>query len=83
MFQQLPFRAPRVCEPCWSVRNGDRHPDLHPTEHPRAIFVPLGTSVITHRLVGFGNDGIETVCGHRWTTGGLTATFTGSQYERA
>lgn len=67
-----------VCEPCWAVREADTHPELDPIDHPRAVFIPQAHLLYAHRMVGFGNDGIETVCGQRWTNAGLTATFTGA-----
>jgi len=69
---------PFVCRDCWAIRAGDRHPELHPWDHPKRVFIPLGTTVLCHRMVGFGNDGIETVCGQRWTDAGLVATYTGA-----
>jgi hypothetical protein len=72
------FQPSLVCEPCWSVREADTHPERHPTEHPRAVFIAFAGDLYAHRMVGFGNDGIETVCGQRWTNAGLTATFTGA-----
>jgi len=67
-----------VCEPCWSIRAHDPHPDLDPIDHPKTVFILLGKDLYAHRMVGFGNDGIETVCGQHWTNAGLVATFTGA-----